>query len=135
MCLAIDEKRDKNFRVQNKNKKWVNVYKVYYRSEYKELFPIFYSKNTGVKAGWVKSNRENKELSSDELHLNRVDKGIHVYLSKKAAYYWYSRIDKEVIVKCKALVKDLLRCGVLNEAAFMKIWLPKEELKKAVSKK
>ena len=97
---------------------------------YKELVhvhaPIFYLQ---YQAGWNISDRPSINLLYDEKRGGEVNKGIHVYVSKKVAQQRTNR--KLIPVRC--YLKDLVKAGRNSEAVFMKVFITKKDWKKHVA--
>ncbi len=124
MCLYVDVDAEEQFRKRHKNKKEIIVWKVvnkkiiYEYSEYTSLYRF-----TLIVGGWLKAKGK---LKCKDI----VNGGaIHVYINRKYARGCRDPWSDEKIIKCKALMKDLIAVGNNRDVCFTKIWIPKSELK------
>ena len=138
MCLAKNKDATKKFLKKNKNKKKVVVWKLYRIYDDGEVYPPYYHIYT-VKPGVIKSNRTSiKHDLGDSRSINAVNRGIHVFINRKAARHdlrtWFQGLKTKVF-KCEAMVEDLVAVGgghrlSTSEAVFMKIFISPEEFEK-----
>lgn len=131
MCLPYNHENTENFK--KKKVKSIMCYKLLEKRKQKNKFilvsPIYYTKRW--LPGECRSNRRSKSVSNSEIRYG-VDKGIHVYLTKRAAEN--NKSSWEVLVKVTCYLKDFIACSNsdYNEAVFTKVYLSKEEYDKAV---
>jgi len=124
---------------------WAFVYKfyeqIYDRIEKRNiLIPAYrcvHRDSNEIKPGWIVSNREKKELGKDPLDIDYlsnvicVNRGIHVCLNKYCTGSYMKSCDR--IVKLKVHRSQFIaRKG--NRAIFMKVFLSKEEHRKALAR-
>jgi len=137
MCLIIDLKEKERFLRKHKGKerivvwkratklskckvgnKWIDEHAYYTPAMLKEL-----------KTGWFKAKGR---LVINKFNVYGYDgeeiKGgaIHVYVTRQEAR---DHNVKGKILRCEALLKDLIAVGQDGDACFSKIWVPKKELK------
>lgn len=134
MCLYHYGSKDRNdFLNKHVGKTEITVWKVYVVDE-GDVYPEYYSTRKVIKPGWIKSDR-NSQFNDEYDDENEegicgqvVNRGIHVYLTRKTARencYYPCRV-----FKCTARLADLVAVGNLynpDEAVFMKIRLTREE--------
>ena len=134
MCLFVSQ--NKTDKLKASKREVIDVYKVYFiNKEKKYLSPICQHKPIIKKFGIVKSDRESTEISkyektgyisSDTDTIARVDKGIHVCLTKSASKEWCEP-SCNVILTCKAKKEHLVAAGDEGEAVFTQIEIPETE--------
>lgn len=131
MCLLYDESSTKSFKEKNKNKKYIIVWKVYFRRKDGNYINIFYSDGRTIKPSTiVRSNRSDQKVGDDDLDEPNyccsglgINRGIHVYLTREKAQDAFGSHAK--VVKCYANMEDFVACDNTRmgngEAVFMKI--------------
>lgn len=119
MCLTIDPNATLKF---NKHG-YIICYKFFKIFNGQLLTPY---QETICNVGILKSNRRMRKLLKSEASWGRVDKGIHVYISKahaeKEVERWWSDCAKVYRVKCHK--DDLVAVGLFGSrksAVFMKV--------------
>ena len=131
MCLTVNKEAEKKFRERHKGKKRIVVWKVIRKNN-----TTIYQ-DTLVNAGWFKAigliDRESY-LSFDlegDIFVNNIYGGvIHVCVNRKEARNIQEGCGNRRIIRCEALVKDLVAVGKSGDACFTKIWIPKKQLKR-----
>jgi len=136
MCLCKDDKKTEEFRKKHAGKT-ITVWKVYEVKQglvfcqFKSILPL--SADARVKSGSIISDRESVEdddkdcLNSDEIV--EVNRGIHVYLSRKEARKGRQMmISDDRVFRCTAKVDDLVGLDSdTKTAVFMKIHISQKE--------
>jgi len=144
MCLYTSDKNKELFLKRHKNKKKVVVWKIL-----DCLNNSFATPYMGIKieqAGWFKATGKPSKRCVRE-------GGIHIYTTRQEARKLKQSLspkndndDKQKlydtsgniytillkVVRCEALLKDLIAVGKDGDACFSKIWIPKKELKQCV---
>ncbi len=134
MCLNVDFDKTEQFKKRNRNKREVVVWKYLkimtsygYKSNVngKEIHYLASPfQLTVVNAGWYKAEGESYRLG-----FGRVYEGIHAFTTRKQARKESVWHHNSVVIRCEALMKDLIAVGTKNDIVFSKIWIPKEQLK------
>lgn len=132
MCLFINATQEKKFKAKAKNMKWVDGYKVL--KLHRQVVRTPYQ-NKIVNSGWFESNLSDKAISvrikefktASTNRPNALHEGIHFCRTRERARDIKRRSDDRVIVKCRALIKDVFGLGD-DDIIAPKIWIPKEEL-------
>ena len=127
MCLIENCADKKDFIKQSKKKRitkftfW-KVVKICNNNYYSTMFSCLY------KPGWNKSDR--KHVLNDPFDRGwYIHRGIHVYLTRHKARFNVFCNDCKVI-KVICYLKDFVSCNNKDqEAVFMKVFVPKKELK------
>lgn len=131
MCLHFSQHLTDEYKLKTQ-RKWVTVYKAVSYSYDNRIVSAIQEQH--VRGGWYQSNRSDKQLKDDELNTQTVNRGIHVFLGEKLAKSIYRNY---ILLKCRALMSDFVAIEDPNanmyceEAVFMKIWIPAEEIRKA----
>ncbi len=125
MCLYRNVNFTEKFKQRNKNKREIIIWKVVSRSlnnssKFKYVTPCRY---TNVNAGWFKG--VGKINQGEEINGGVI----HAFTNRQDARNYYDKCSYEKVIKCKALMKDLIAVGNNRDVCFTKIWIPKEELK------
>ena len=135
MCLIVDGKLTKETRERFKQADGkLTMYKVL--SEWKNDIwdfthyvydsPYYPGKNSWTPGKFIKSDRKRRRLSLGEWAFDKVDYGIHVFVTCLAAresqIYWLKH--NNVIVPVTVYETDFIRAGQGGEAVFTKVFLP-----------
>jgi len=128
MCLLLSNIKTEALKrsFDSKENKTLDFWKIYRKND-KSLSCIF-RKNKIRKPGIIASDRKSKRIYKDVNGDCEVNKGIHVYTSKRSAIdnLWWGP-QNEIAVRVQAKKEDLVAASDLNEAVFMKITIPQEE--------
>ena len=132
------------FNIKNSNCKlrfdkdgYARFWKVYQKDDGK-LFSPCYPNEDGVQPGWIVSDRKSKEISIDNgdgmnYNRNNIEHGIHVFTRHVEARQ-YADEDVDVIVPIRCHKSQLVAVSSTEpEAVFMKVFLKKEDYKKAIN--
>jgi len=127
MCLIVSTKAKDKFLKRHKNKSKVIVWKVLNRPiQHNQPWTTLFRYVQIKKAGWFKAvGKLSKEC---------VEEGvIHVYTTRQEArknIYTKDGVTPPLskLLRCEALLKDLIAVGEDNDACFSKIWIPKKEI-------
>lgn len=129
MCLNNNCDDVADFLKKNRRRKIVKVYKLLNRN-IRASNPFLYSPYYG-KEYIVGENRSNSKRKKPSLKDEKIERGIHVFLDRDAAYFKLHYMDGYIIVEFTAKVKDVI--GVKNShAVFRRVYLSKKELSKHV---
>lgn len=137
MCMEVGEYETAEFLRKHNVDEEITVWKLY-RVVGKDVIPPFFHRNGCICPGKIVSNRKTRNCAKkpryDGTSYPTVARGIHVYLTRKAARralnIWFL---PGRIFKCTAEVADLIAVGNYcnrEEAVFMKIYISKEEFEK-----
>ena len=152
MCLTYSEEASKKFwkTKSRKGKTWCWAYK-FYRSDLGTVVTAVVNYTTSVDAGWIKSDRQDREPGEDyydhdpnQYHsiITRsfidVNCGIHVISRSQTLPDWHNRIAQYnqtqwnitsplCLVRVKCYKKDFVGADKEGNAVFMKVFLPKTE--------
>jgi len=138
MCLETTKEETNKFRNRNKDKKFIWAYKVYERVG-SGLYSPFCCHFNGIIPGIVKSDRS--RLSFDFRNkdyyvgngLWEITRGIHVYLTKKAALKILGHNINRIVLKVKCPMSEFVACNK-KAAVFRAINLSQKEYDAAISK-
>ena len=142
MCLAVNRENPLKgkYPLEFDEKGFFICWKVYLRFE-NLLYPFYQSSHGFVTNGWIVSDRESKELGKGYgdfySNVNRmgVTCGIHVYTSKESAEKDFGTARRSTIVPVRCHRSQLIAVGDdTPQAAFMKVFLKKEDYDKAIKK-
>jgi len=149
MCLFINEKlNEKGLKGRKVHPNgMVKVWKIL-RLKHDNALVSPWKEFVVWKPGWNKSNRHGSVVTSDEKVTNKVENGIHVFLSRAEARRYSKIIDSGYITDNKIIPvyvnkKDLVdvgRCKLSNfleewvfvSAVFTKVFFKKEDYNKAL---
>lgn len=138
MCLYSNTKETEKFREKNAGKT-ITVWKVYnVRKWWSGVVRnvIAPCRRVYVKPGTIKSNRNRRDYdSSDHMeydtNFRRINRGIHVFLTRKKARKYRVKSNGEQVFKATAKADDLVGINpIKQEAVFMKIHITKAEFEK-----
>ena len=141
MCLYINQARTKEIeeKLKNSPRQQCIFWKVYSRVNWKNQFssgtflrPLYYPKTGKVSFGRIFSCRPYKKITENEKDTNRIDYGIHVYITKKKAIAHYTSSLNPVLVPVICELKDFIAAGNDNDAVFTKVRLTKRSYQKAI---
>jgi hypothetical protein len=111
----------------------------------KRVLRSFFHNNK--KGGWIKkpgmviSDRRYKKMNEEERTAGIINKGIHVYLSKKPADALCARYKNHVVVPVKCRKEDLVKASLSipkyrsAQAVFMKVEITQKNWDRLVEKK
>jgi len=128
MCLSVDKTQETKFLKRHKGKKRVAVWKIVeYSLDHKGWHTPFMW--CPVKGGWFRATNFLNVPPSTNSSMGVG--AIHVCTTRKEArnisqgIVGYTRI-----IKCEALLKDLIGVGAYDNACFSKVWIPKNLIRK-----
>ncbi len=136
MCLYVDKKATEKFKKKNKGKRIVVWKIINKRKEFrmgKQVYTTCF-RQTILNNGWFKADKKpviEKHVNHNNFgttERDNVTHGIHVWKSRNIARECVFDSNERVI-RCEALVKDLVAIGDCDDMVFSKIWIPKEQLK------
>lgn len=138
MCMRKDDEKTEAFR-KKKAGKTITVWKVYLVRENMLYSPVY--GNNAFSWGDIVSDREkinrdswdNRYTDPDNEKYTIVNRGIHVFLSRKSARGYREKGYDDFIFKCTAKIDDFVAVDEhLERAVFMKIHLSKKEFKRGI---
>lgn len=101
MCLTIDKTK-----TTPPDKKYM------WKVMWDDMTPLYMYTIRKYKLGqWYNSNRKSKRLTPNEVFYNKVDPGIHVFLTRKAAREFRDWKHFYIIVKVEVDPKDWVASG------------------------
>lgn len=147
MCLFPDMFQETKFKKNKGKQRWVEGWKVLKISG-KTIITPYQSKQ--INAGWFKAETHlasyyienfNKNILYSDVETSifgscrpfKINEGIHFCRTRKHARRLKGDYSSRVIVRCKALVKDVFGLGD-NDIVASKIWIDKAEIDKVKSK-
>lgn len=132
MCLILQNplisSRIKKALIKRANKKGnVVVYKVVGKYDATDNVYSIYRQHLYKRGKYIHSNRRNQKITFKENTCKEVNRGIHVFLSRKAANSEIGYINDRFVIKLIANIKDLVAVGKFDNkdnAVFTKIYFP-----------
>ena len=126
MCLYIDDRRTRELKQKFKSNKSITCYKVLNTNCTSNIFGCKYH------TGWNYSSRgwQHIELTEEEKESQRINYGIHVFVSQQSAERY--RAYYEIIVPVTCYKNDLVSGGKCGHAVFTKVFLKKRNYKPCV---
>jgi len=141
MCLFANKDNPKKgkFSIRFDSKGYATCWKIYDKKDDNCLVPPYYPSDD-ISHGWIVSDRKSKKIcekngdSFDNFFgKHSVEHGIHVYIFEKHAMQDFEIDNNSCIVPVRCHKSQLIAIDSgLPVAAFMKVFLKKEDFEKAI---